>query len=135
MRILMESYDYLFFRLWKWHHKYFGESDMPHLNAVLNLGVLAVLNWMTFALGFEVLFGIQIVGFTKIEGFFSVLVIGIIMYLIFFYEQRYKTIIDRFKTDGAERQQLRGFLSTAYPVVTFLLWMVTAFFAWGINNR
>ncbi len=135
MRVLLESYYYLFYRLWRWHRKHFGESDLPHLNATLNLGILAVLNWMTFLMGFRVIFGFELVDFGRAEGTIAVVTIGIIMFAIFFRGGRFKQIIARFQDKDLQTERVVRVLSTAYPIITFVLLILAAFFTWGINNQ
>jgi hypothetical protein len=131
----MDSYDYLFFRLWRWHFKHFGSSDLPHLNAVLNLGVLAVLNWMTLQMGIRLFAGVDILPWNKSSGFVSVLVVGLIMYLVFFHKRRYQKIIDINNKGPADGSHVIGQLGMVYVVGTFVLLAVTSFFSWGINSR
>lgn len=135
MRTLIESYYFLFFRLYRWYRKHFGLGDLPHLNATLILGILAVLNWMSFVFGFRVVTGYQIMQFSRTSATVSVFVIGALMFAIFFINQRYKDLIARFEKKDLEVQPAVKVLSMAYPVATFILLFLAVFFAWGINNR
>ncbi len=135
MKTLVEGYYYLFFRLWRWHRKHFGESDLPHLNATLNLGMLVIVNWITFLLIVEWLFGVRITSWSKMEATIAVVVIGIVLYAVFFYKERYRTIIDRFNHKGVEVNKTIHIISNAYPILTFLAIIGVGILAWGINDR
>ena len=138
MNILVDSYYYLFFRLCKWYSIYFGESDLPHLSAALILGVLAMINWITLQMATKLLLGLQALSWSTTAGILSVLVIGIFLYLVFFRERRFENIMARFQDKGSETKHnltTLAFISWAYPVITFLLFIIVSYFSWGINVR
>lgn len=134
MHNIVDGYYYLFFRLWRWHRRYFGESDLPHLNAVLHLGMLLLLNLMTLALLIKWATSYNVVSWNRTEAIIAAILVGLIQYGLFFYQKRYKKLIERFQGENVDVSRTVNLISHAYPVITFVGLLIAGILAWGIDR-
>jgi len=135
MKTLVDGYSFFFYRLWRWHRKYFGDSDLPHLNATLHLGLLMLLNWMTLALLIQVVTGLRLTSWGQNESIVTVVIIGLVQYGLFFHHGRYRRIIKRFQEEDAVVSRSVNFVGKAYPIVTFAGLIVAGILSWRIDRR
>lgn len=96
MYILWEYYKLLFYRLYKWHYNWHGDSDEPEFTAVCYISLLAILNISSILFFFDKLFGVDIMNALfpnkLLKGFYTI-GIFIFNYYFLYYKRKYKKII------------------------------------------
>lgn len=118
----MRFFKYLYYRLYTWNLKTWGENDGPQWNAAIGVSFMMILNIGILAAIIDII-GIDIIKkkVPKIELIILTLSVFLINYFYLVHKGKYKKIASEFK-DESKSQRLR---------MTFVLWLYL-FFSFGI---
>jgi hypothetical protein len=119
----MKLYRYLYYRLYTWNLKAWGEKDIPQWNALFGVSFMMFLNLGLVGLLLQA-FGMNLFQrdeVPKIE--LIVLMVGlfILNYFIFIYKGNYLTIIKELKKETLKIRKANTFLIWLYVVLSFAL--------------
>jgi hypothetical protein len=98
----MNIYKYLYYRLYSWNHKTWGENDFPQWNALFGVSFMMFLNLGFFGLLLQ-LFGLNIFlrnELPKKELIIIMISLFIINYFQFIHKEVYKSIVKELKNES-----------------------------------
>lgn len=78
--------------------------------------------------------GISLTSWSETESTLAVIIIGMILFAVFGFDKSYLAIIARFDQKGLQVSASVKFISNAYPVLTFIGLVFSAFLSWGIGR-
>lgn len=126
MQTLVNAYDYLYYRMYAWNLRMWGEGDLPQYNVAIWLTLLSLLNLLNVLQILEIFLPWRLFALfgSGISAPLSVLVLfGLIHYLIFLKDSRFKKFERKFQPESAEKIR-RGF----YFLVLYQVGTVAVFF-------
>lgn len=115
-------YQYLYYRLYWWNLKTWGESDMPQYNALLGVTFLVYLNLFALIVFFGEMIGANVVNSIGNIYIAIVGVIGCTMnYFLFLYQKQYLQIAEKFSGESVKERRMKALLLWCYVVLSFIL--------------
>lgn len=129
---MVKAYEYVYYRIYLWGLKAYGEQDRPHDSAVLGVALLTYLNILTL---FAILQGITGIKFSEIGGlsveYLAVLAVCymVLHYFILFRKKRYKQIIVEHSQESEEKHKKGTIWVIAYIVGTPIALIVSTLIA------
>ncbi len=126
----MKLYRYLYYRLYSWNLRTWGEEDLPQWNALFGVSFMMYLNLMFLLLSLRVLdinllWGEEI---PKVEIIITGLVLLIFNYLQFIKHRKYETIGKEFKDETQGQRLKKALLLWLYVLTSFGLIIMGALF-------
>ena len=120
---MIKFYKYLYYRLYTWNLKKWGESDFPQGNALLGVSFMMYINLGLLAVVLQ-FFGIQIFFLEEVPKK-EIIILGLILlainYFIFLYKGKYKKIVKMFDNE-TEKQKSRNILFLwIYVFLSFII--------------
>ena len=119
-------YRYVYYRLYSWNLITWGESDLPHVNALLGMAFLLFLHFFSIAVILEM------IGFIILQedGVSYVLIMGaislVINYMAFIPSQKYRTLLNEFERESAEDRRRNLWWAWLYVLGSFGLVIIPA---------
>jgi len=119
---MMRLYRYLYYRLYSWNLKTWGESDLPQFNALfgvsfmmfVNLGIIAgILDMIGFNIFFE--------NTPKKEIIITMLAVLAINYFWLVHNGKYKQIAKGYKNESKNKRLRNTLLLWLYVVMSFVI--------------
>lgn len=126
---MYRAFTYLYYRIYAWNLRTWGESDLPQFNALFGLSFLVFLNIMSVFTAIDVFFGRHVVPLTR------PVVVGLALcllatgYFLLVHNGKYRQIAKAF-TDETPIQRKRRLL----PCVAYVALSFVAFF-WLVQLR
>ena len=124
IKMIWKGYKYLFFRIYSWNLKKWGEKDLPQYNAMLGVSFLTMMNFFTICIIIDNLFGTKLFLFLinpESKAIIISLLWLILNYRLLLYKKIYKKIKQEFE---CVKDKSRG---------AFLIWIYILFsFAFAI---
>lgn len=124
---VLDAYRYLYFRIYDWNLRTWGENDVPQFNALIGTTFLTFLSLFNLALIFETLFGtslLDLAGIGKLHVVIIFLVIGAVNYLLFVRNERFKRFRKVFEGESVKQKNLRLVYCVAFVVANFALFFL-----------
>jgi len=132
--MLIEAYKYLYYRVYAWNLRVWGESDVPQFNALFFVIILALLNLMSIPTAIDAFTGGHLIkdsGRNKLILAGVGLVISLISYFLLVHDRKYKEIAKAFSVETPVQKRRRLIAIWLYLIGTF-----TAFFGFlSMLNR
>ena len=123
--MILKPYKYLYYRIYAWNLRVWGESDLPQFNALFGVSFLVFVNMMTLLTAIEVTTGkrFSISRATTIGTAFAMIVIG---YFLLVHNSKYLTIAKEFSGETSAQKKLRFAACVIYVILTFVgsIWLV-----------
>ena len=102
---MFRAYKYVYYRIYDWNLRTWGQKDRPHDNAVLGVAMLTLFNLFSVFAILQILTDIDFlsIGSLPVE-YLAIFVIAhmSLHYLLLFYKKRYKQIIAEFSQESKE---------------------------------
>ena len=120
---LLNLYRYLFYRLYSWNLKTWGSIDAPHWNALFGVSFMMFLNLLLFGVVLQY-FDVNIFlrdETPKKEAVTILAILACINYFQFIYNEKYKTIGNKFKMETKRKRRINTLLLWLYVVSSFVL--------------
>ena len=119
---LFDAYKYLYYRIYSWNLRKWGEIDVPQFNALLGVTFLVYLNIITLLIAIQLICRFRIleqIKLSKIHAIVGIIAIGLINYFIFLYNSKYKQLAKQFKKKTEIEKKRRFLCCSIYVVFTF----------------
>lgn len=124
---------YLYYRIYAWNLRVWGESDLPQYNALFGVSFLLFLNMLSILATVEVFVGehlIQDSNFTKFVLAGVIFVVFVVNFLCLVHDRKYMRIVKEFSDESATQRKGRLIALWIYVIGSFI-----AFFAViGVRN-
>jgi hypothetical protein len=120
---MMKLYKYLYYRLYSWNLKTWGESDLPQYNAMLGVSFMMILNFSIIA-GILDMFGIVNIFVEEtpkkelVLFFFAVTVLN---YFWLVHNGKYKQLGKKYKNESKNVRLRNTLLLWLYVVLSFVI--------------
>jgi hypothetical protein len=126
--VTMRLYEYLYYRLYSWNLKTWGQSDLPQWNALFGVSFMMLLNISLIGLLLQ-LFGVNIfLGDELPKREIVILMLGLFVlnYFLFIHKSNYKTLANKLKKENTKRRRVNTLLLWLYTMLSFNLVLVVA---------
>ena len=128
--MLYRFYKYLYYRIYSWNLRLWGEADVPEYNAMLAIAMLTLINIVTIltVLGASITYNVfDFFNQSKIILLICILCFLMFHYSILFHGGKYKKIIKEFANETEEHRKKGTFWVLCYVVGS----VITLFGSWG----
>lgn|ERR1035437_2075537 len=121
---VVKPYKYLYYRIYSWNLRTWGESDLPRFNALIAVSFLIVLNFyiaMGFignVLGTDIFTAIR---WDNIDVVVLGTLVGAVSYFILIRNDNYKEIVKQFEKEERNMRIRNLILCVAYVTASFVL--------------
>lgn len=125
---MKKLFKYLYYRLYSWNLKAWGEKDLPQWNALFGVSFMMFLNLGIVGLLLQ-LFGINIFlrnELPKMELAILMLSLFVVNYFQFIYKVNYRSITKELQKESAEKRRINTVFLWLYVVLSFALFAFTA---------
>jgi hypothetical protein len=129
-------YRYLYYRLYSWNLKTWGEKDLPQWNALFGVSFMMFLNLGLFGLLLQFL-GVNIFlrdELPKNEIVIIMLGFFVLNYFLFIYKDYYKSIENEFKKEPHRKRNVNTILIWLYTILSFAFFILCAIFINKLNG-
>ena len=117
---MLRAYKYLYYRIYAWNLRVWGESDMPQYNALFAVSFLVYLNAMTLIVLIDLSVGRRFVPLTRPIALALLLIAGVIGYFALVYRAKFRRLSDEFRGETIAQRRRRLIACVAYVGQTFL---------------
>jgi len=115
-------YKYLFYRLYSWNLKTWGESDMPHWNALYGVTFIMFLNIYFIALIIDkFVFDILDENISKSKIIAATSFVLLINYFIFLHKKKYKIIVQEYNGESQKTRKIKAILLWLFFLLSILV--------------
>ncbi len=125
---MIKLYKYLYYRLYSWNLKTWGESDMPQWNALLGVSFMMFLNLSLLGILIQFL-GLNIFSkndLPKKEIIILMLGLFVLNYFLFIQKAKYLTLIKELKKETPKKRRMNTVLLWLYIILSFALVLFVA---------
>jgi hypothetical protein len=132
----MKLYRYLYYRLYSWNLKRWGEKDLPQWNALFGVSFMMFLNLGLVGLLLQA-FGLNIFQRDELpKKELIVLMVGlfILNYFLFIRNGNYLSIVKELKKESSNKRKANTFLIWLYVVLSFSLFAFGAILVRYLNG-
>lgn len=133
---MMKLYRYLYYRLYSWNLKTWGEKDLPQWNALLGVSFMMFLNLGLLGLLLQLL-GVNIFlrdELPKKEIVIIMLSLFVVNYFLFIHKGNYRSIVKELKKETPEKRRTNTMLIWLYVILSFILFVLSAMFIKKLNG-
>lgn len=119
------AYRYLYYRIYAWNLRTWGESDMPQFNALFGVSFLIFTNVMTLLTAFEVFSG-RHVSFNRAVTIGTGLAFVVLGYFLLVHKAKYRKIVKTFSGEPPAQRRRRFVACVVYVTLSFVsfFWLV-----------
>lgn len=133
---MMKFYRYLYYRLYSWNMKSWGDKDLPQWNALFGVSFMMFLN--LGLLGFLLqLLGVNIFlrdELPKKELIIIMLSLFVVNYFLFIHRGNYRSTVKELKKEPPEKRRINTILIWLYVILSFALFVLSAMFIKQLNG-
>jgi hypothetical protein len=124
---MIKLYKYLYYRLYTWNLRIWGEKDLPQWNAMFGVSFMMFMNICTIGFLLEVFGFIKIFDrqIPKIIVIIVMLIIFIVNYFQYIHNRGYNTITAEYKNEAVKRKKWNILLIWGYALLSFILCFTT----------
>lgn len=128
--MIWKTYKYIYYWLYTWQKKLWGENDVPEFNAVVGMSLSLSAILASMAVIIELITDVQIIpsGVPKVR----IAVVGIIVlgihFFLFMYKGKYKEIEKEFKKESKKERRRKGFWVLVYTFGSLAFFIFLLFF-------
>jgi hypothetical protein len=127
---MLSAYKYLYYRIYAWNLRLWGESDMPHYNALFGVSFLLFLNIMSAFTLVDLLAGKHFVRLTRAVAMSIAGMLICVGYLVLVHKAKYRNLGTQFAGESPDQSRRRLIGIWLYIIITF----VSAFWLVSIRN-
>jgi hypothetical protein len=127
---MLKAYQYIYYRLYTWNRKLWGDSDAPEYNAAIGMSIMLFCNFMSLNIVFNLLTDKFIAppGLPKIYAILGGLILYVLHYITFLYNKKYLGIVRNFQSEDEKKRKRNGVLVFLYSVGSPLFFIFLMFF-------
>lgn len=133
MKELWRAYKYIYYWLYTWQRKLWGEQDAPEYTPIFGLSLSMGCNIGSLAVLIDFVTGVMLIplGLPKIRVVIVAITLLIIHYFLFVHKGKYKAIEKEFKEESKEERERKGkwVLLYAFGSLAFFIFLII-FGAW-----
>lgn len=132
----MKIYRYLYYRLYSWNLKTWGEKDIPLWNALFGVSFMMFLNLGLLGLLLQLL-GVNIFlrnELPKKELVIIMISLFVLNYFLFVHKGNYRSIVKELKKEPPEKRRANTILIWLYVILSFALFVLSAVFIKKLNG-
>jgi len=130
---ILDAYKYLFYRIYIYYMRLFGDSWGPHESAYLNSGVLVYVNLVSLVFIIDGFLGLDFISYMAniklLIAVLNLIVIEIVSYFIFIKGGKYLEIKKRFDRESNEERKRKTKWVLLYILGTAGLFILSVVFA------
>ena len=131
----MNWYNYVYYRVYDWNLKKWGEDDVSEWKAVFGLSAVIALNLFTLLLLLNIVIdGVAPKEIPRIEAIILALVFFSVNYFLFIYKQKYKELEKLYDTENKIERRKNGYIVFAYTVGSPVFFIFISFFSIWIKK-
>lgn len=133
---MMRLYKYLYYRLYSWNLKTWGESDLPQWNALFGVSFMMFLNLGLVGLLLQ-FFGVNVFlrsELPKKELITLMLCLFIVNYFLFIHKGTFKSIVKELKKEPPPKRRINTILLWLYVTLSFALFAFGAILIRQLNG-
>ena len=133
---MMKIYRYLYYRLYSWNLKTWGEKDIPQWNALFGVSFMMFLNLGLLGLLLQLL-GVNIFlrdELPKKELVIIMISLFVLNYFLFVHKGNYRSIVKELKKESPEKRRANTILIWLYVILSFALFALSAIFIKILNG-
>jgi hypothetical protein len=122
--MLLRGYKYLYYRIYAWNLRMWGESDLPQYNALFAVFILTFLNLMTIPTAIDVFTGGHLIKDTRANKLILgglLFAIFLMVYSVLVHGKNYRKIAEQFSGETPTQKKVRLVFILAYIIGTFAL--------------
>jgi len=116
MRVLR----YLYYRVYAWNLRMWGESDLPQFNALFGVSVLVYLNILTVLAAIDVLAGRHVVALSRTVAVGMGVTLMVIGYFLLVHKDKYRRIAKELNGETSTQRKKRLIACLLYVALTFV---------------
>ncbi|MDD4150610.1 MAG: hypothetical protein PHE33_11355 [Bacteroidales bacterium] len=116
-------FEYLFYRLYTWNLKKWGENDNPQLNAILGVSFIMFLNICSIIYLLDLVFDMKLVSRVEIPIFVTISASTILLmlnYFRFLWKSKFKVIVRKYKNEDCKLRRRKLLFLWLYVLISFL---------------
>jgi hypothetical protein len=124
--MILRAYKYLYYRIYSWNLRAWGESDMPQYNSLFGVSFLAFLNILSVPTALDLVIGGNVInnsGVGKLLIFGLLFVVLVISYFLLVVNSRYKKIAQDFSSETTHQKRTRLIAIWLYILGSFVVCM------------
>ncbi len=121
---MYKAYKYLFYRIYSWNLKTWGEGDVPEYTAILVISLFMGFNLLSIFTFINLMAGYEIFKISEIPKSYIIikyLILIFVNYFILVKGGKYIQIAKEFKKENKEARRIRTKLMWSYIIFTHLL--------------
>ena len=133
---MMKIYKYLYYRLYSWNLKTWGENDIPQWNALFGVSFIMCLNLGLLGLLLQLL-GVNIFlrdELPKKELIIIMIILFVVNYFQFIHRGNYRSTVKELQKEPPKKRRINTFLIWAYVLLSFALFILSAMFIKKFNG-
>lgn len=118
---MYKAYKYLFYRIYSWNLKTWGEGDVPEYTAILVISLFIGFNLLSLFTFMNLMAGYEIIKISEIPKFYIIikyLILIFVNYFILVKGGKYMEIAKEFKKENEEERRIRTKLMWSYIIGT-----------------
>lgn len=137
MRKLWRTYRYIYYWLYTWQKKVWGESNAPEFNASIGLSMSMGCNILSIIVLIDVIFGVKTFphGIPMREGLIGIVIVLLFHYIIFIYKNKYEKIEKEFEKESKEIRKRKGKWVLFYAFGSLAFYVFLLFFGIWLQNE
>jgi hypothetical protein len=132
--MIINAYEYLFYKLYQWSIKVNGKDYYNKASACFMISTVLIFNIITVLVIMDLLTELGPPNIPKLVGGLFALACWILNYAYFSSGGRYQAIIDRYKNEGSYIAKRGNIIVSIYVIGSFVLMGVSGFLGVYINQ-
>jgi hypothetical protein len=123
---MYRAFTYLYYRIYAWNLRTWGESDIPQFNALFGVSFLVFLNILSVLTAIDVSVGRHVVSLPRPVEMGLALCPMAAGYFVLVHKGKYRQIAKRFADETPVQSKRRFLICLAYAALTFVIffWLV-----------
>lgn len=136
MEKLWQAYKYIYYWLYTWQRKLWGESDIPEYNASIGMSMSMGCNILSIIVLVSIFFGIKVFpnGVPEFEALITIIILFLAHYFAFVHKGKYKEIEKEFKGESKEDRKRKGVWVLLYTFGSLGFYIFLLFFGIWIKG-
>lgn len=133
---MIKLYRYLYYRLYAWNLKTWGENDLPQWNALFGVSFMMFLNLGLLGLLLQ-FFGANIFlrnELPKKELVITMLSLFVVNYFLFIHKDNYRSITKELKKESLKKRRANTVFLWSYVILSFALFAFCAMLIRKLNG-
>lgn len=127
---MWQAYKYVYYWLYTWQKKLWGEGDVPEFNAVAGMSLSFGCNVLSIIVILDIIFKVTLFpeGIPKKEGIVPIVIIILTHYFAFMHKGKYREIEKEFENESRKERRKKGFFVLVYTFGSLAFFVFLLFF-------